>query len=315
MAEQYTIRAKDSVTGDTYFVTIIGSFDPATDLNNPATGNAPDPDTVTIVSTTQIAEEFTLKDKYGIQAVAQYPSALSAFDSVSHDFADPCTWWQNAVIVSNETLTTTDNLTYSFAHPYVTNAHKVIDTSKLPSTKILQVLVNGSSIDYTDISIVSSIDWTNGTITFAASQVGKTITASYSYTDMTAANRSTWTLTPDPNTVIAITGARVKMSKNLVYHSPTVFNIKINPAIIPSGLAAQKIYYGLRDFVGFSSRWEVMPAIGDFTSDIVHLLYDYQGSIMLDASLGMYAELSLSTNIPHEGEIGLVTFQCVKIKG
>ena len=315
MATQYKIRAKDSVTGDVYFVTILGSFDPATDLNNPATNNAPDPDTVTIVSSAPVTEEFALKDQYGIQAVAQYPSGLSAFDAVSHDFTDPTTWWQESTIVSNETLTTSNNLTYTFTHSYIINAQKVIDTDKVPSTKRLNVFVDGTLIDHKDPAIISTIDRINGSITFVSSQAGKVITASYAYSDMSNPDRSRWTLTPAPGAVIAITGARVKMSKNLVYHSPTVFNIKINPAIVPGGIAAQKIYYGLRDFIGFSSRWEVMPAIGDFTSDIVHLLYDYQGSIMLTADYGMSAELSLQTNESHEGEIGLVTFQCVKIKG
>ena len=315
MATQYKIRAKDSITGSVYFVDIIGAFDPEVDLDNPATGNPPDPESVTIVSSTQIVEDFTLKDKYGIQAVAVYPSALTAFDAVSHDFTDSQTWWQEAIAVANETLTTSNSLTYNFAHPNIINSQKVIDTVKVPTAKKLTISVNGNVIDHKDSAIVSSVDRTIGTVTFVNSQAGNTVTASYSYVDLSNANRSRWRITPSPGTIIAITGARVKMSKNLTYNSPTVLQVGINPAIVPGGIAAQKIYYNLRDFVGFSSRWEVMPAIGDFTTEIVHLLYDYQGSIILDADLGMYAELYLENNTAHDGEIGLVTFQCVKIKG
>lgn len=314
MATQYRIRAKDSITGDTYFVTVIGTFDPITDLNNPATDNPPDPDTVTIVGATQIAEEFTLKDSFGIQAVTIMPSSLSAFDGVTYNYTDETTWWQESLEVTNELLTTSNDLTFNFANAKVININEIIDLRSIPSSKCLQVKVNGNTIDYNN-SAIASVDYLNGTITFTSSQAGNTVTASYAYVDMTNDNRSTWTLTPATGASVAITGAKVKISKNITLTDPIVFTIGINPAIIPGGIAAQRTYRSLKDFIGFSSEWEVLPAIGEYSQDIVHLIYDYKGSIILDANLGMYATLKLQNNVVQTGEIALSTIQCIKVKG
>lgn len=314
MATQYKIRAKDSVTGDVYTVTIIGSFDPETDLNNPNTGNSPDPDTVVIIGTSQVAEEFSLKDSFGIQAVTVMPSSLSAFDGVTYNYTDKTTWWQNAEIVSDETLSTSDNLTYIFANQAVININEIIDLRGVPNNKNLQIKVNNNPINHND-SGICTVDYLNGTVTFTESQSGNDITASYAYVDDTNEERSTWALIPDPGSSVAITGAKIKISKNIILTDPIVFTIHINPAIIPGGIAGQRVYRSLKDFIGFSSEWEVLPAVGGYNQDIVHLIYDYKGSIILDSNLGMYATLKLQNNIVQTGEIALSTIQCIKVKG
>lgn len=312
MAIQYTIRAKDSITQDTYFVTILGTFDPETDLNNPQTNNAPDPDSITIVSQSEISEEFSLKDNYGIQAVSIVPSGLSSFDAVSHDFCDPTTWYQEASVVSGETLTTSDNLTFSFTNPSVVEYEKVVDSEKVPNNKRLKIYIDDVEIDKNS-NLVSNINYSNGTITFNSTQTG-VITADYAYVDPSNPNRSKWTLTPVSGSVVAITAAKVKFSKDIVYPSPMTLNITINPYIIPGGIAASKKYRTMREYIGFASRWEILPAFGGFNNDIVHLLYDYKGSVVLNSAYSMGAELSIDDNQPRTGEIGVVTFQCVRIK-
>lgn len=314
MATQYRIRAKDSITEEIYYVNVIGSFDPETDLNNPATNNPPDPDTVTIIGTTQIAEEFSLKDSFGIQAVTVMPSSLSAFDRVTYNYTDETTWWQGALEISNEVLTTSDNLTYNFANKKIININEIIDLRGIPDSKCLKIKVNDIIIDHNN-SNIATVDYLNGTITFVNSQIGNTITASYAHVDETNPERSAWALIPDPGSSVAITGAKIKISKNVILTDPIVFTIHINPSIIPGGIAAQRVYRSLKDFIGFSSEWEVLPAIGEYTQDIVHLIYDYKGSIILDANLGMYATLRLQNNIAQTGEIALSTIQCIKVKG
>ena len=314
MATQYTIRAKDSVTGDTYFVTLIGIFDPETDLKNPATNNSPDPDSICIVGTNSLPEEFSKKDSYGIQAVTIIPSALSAFDGVTYNFADETTWWQNAVVVTDEILNTSDNLTFTFANSKIININEIIDLRGIPTNKILVVKVNGTVVDQ-DNSTIATMNYQNGTITFTSSQSGNTVTASYAYVDMTNNQRSTWTLAPASGTDVAITGAKIKISKNMMLSEPIILTVHINPAIIPGGIAAQRSYRSLKDLIGFSSEWEILPAIGGYTQDIIHLIYDYKGSIVLKADYGMYATLSLANNTVQTGEIALSTLQCIKIKG
>lgn len=310
MATQYKIRAKNSNTNNIFYVTIIGTFDPETDIKDPSAPNDPvDQDSITIVAATQLAEDFSLKDNYGIQTVNLIPSALSAFDTVSYDFSDITTWWQRALIVTDETPNTGDNLTYTLSNSNIINKRAIVDVRGFPANKELKIKVNGSPIDHYDPSIISSINYNTGEFTFANSQAGNTITASYAHVDASDNLRSTWTITPMPGTVIAIVGAKVKFSKNIEYNDTITLNIKAGETIV-----AQRRYFSMKDFIAFSTRWEILPAVASFTQDIIHLIFDYKGSIVLDSSLGMTAQLSLDQNIPYTCENAIVNFQCVKLK-
>jgi hypothetical protein len=316
MATQYKIRAKNSDKNTIFFVSVIGAFDPAVDIKDPANPNdAVDQDSITIIGSSPIAEEFTLKDTNGIQAVTIIPSGLTAFDAVSHDFCDPTTWYQQATKIIGETPTTSDHLTYTLAFSPVIDWHKVVDSIKVDPGMRTIVYVDGVAVDLHNPAIIAAVDYHNGTITFVDSQIASVVTMDYAYVDSTKSTRATWRITPGAGQIIAVTSAKVKMSKNIIFPTPMNFSVGINPYIIPGGLAARKTYYSLRDFIGFSSRWEIMPAIGDFTADIVHLLYDYQGSIQLNGDYGMYLEIDIPDHVARTGEMGLVTFQCVRIKG
>lgn len=312
MATQYTIRAKDSVTQDIYFVTILGIFDPETDLNNPQTNNAPDPDSITIISQIEIAEEFSLKDNYGIQAVTIVPSSLSSFDAVSHDFCDPTTWYQEATVVLGEELATFDNLIFNFANPTVIEYEKIVNNDKVPVNRQLKLYINNIEIDKDSI-LINNIDYINGIITFNSPQVG-IVTADYAYVDPSNPNRSRWTLVPAPESIIAVTTAKIKFSKDITYPSPMTFNIKTNSDIESSVIISSKKYKTLRDLTIFASHWEILPALGEFNNDIVHFVYDYKSSIVLDSANNMSIELAIDDNTPRTGEIGVVTFRCIRIK-
>lgn len=149
----------------------------------------------------------------GISKITLAPRTGSEANFTSHNFADPCEWYQGSSRISEETLTDSgDGLTFNSANEYWIDAYsgrihnqetwKVIQQMMNPGDPhAYQVKITADDVELTQCAPFSEtdadywVDWRNGKVTFTSSQSGKVIKAWYSKANLTAEG-SKWTLMP-----------------------------------------------------------------------------------------------------------------------
>ena len=145
---------------------------------------------------------------------------------VTANLGDRTTWYQKSIQVTNETLTTSDNLTFSSLNPWWINInhptltysyHQVFKrdgTFGYHTDWAIVVKVNG-----TTVTTGFTVDYEAGTVTFNSDQTGNVITATY-WTNNGVANCSEWLLTPPAGKRYVIQMVELQYSMNL----PAVFD-------------------------------------------------------------------------------------------
>jgi len=156
-------------------------------------------------------------------AITSGQAGSKGLSVVTPNLGDRTTWYQKSVQVLNETLTTSDGLTYSSVHEWWVDANNPTLTysyGNVPkrdstwghtSDWLHQIEVNGTPLanltGYT-------VNFADGTITFAVSQSGNTVTASYWTTDGVS-QPSEWLFVPATNYRFTVECVELQYSMNI----------------------------------------------------------------------------------------------------
>lgn len=224
---------------------------------------------------------------------------------ITHNFADKCTWYQQATEVNDETLTDSgDHTTYEadythiidLKHGRISGEDKITDVSDYYVVVEVDLVKNTEDTDYT-------VNYSNGTITFDSALSGtETVTMSYFY-----AGGSEYKITPESGKKIRILASEVNFSKNIVINDTAVFQIYVN-----DNLYDYDKYKNAKDYINGANEGQgEIPAFGELTQSIVVLPWKYPATIDLKSSLAMDLRISLENDTVFTGEVATLTLYCL----
>lgn len=241
----------------------------------------------------------------------------------THNFCDPTTWYTTSARVVGETLTDSgDGLTFTSANAWwIDMTHgKCWDEDAL----CLDV-AHGYSVDVTSDAVAQTerapfapsggdyvVDYAAGTITFASSQAGKTVLATYS-----RKVDSTFTVVPDAGTTVNIESAIARFSTDFTVSDSVVFEIwAYDPNDPPNKVVVKKTTYKtLMNFVEEASP--PYAPLGTFGGgargiggDVVSLPFRYGTVRPLRASQGLEIRVYLQNHTSFPGTTVMATFYC-----
>jgi hypothetical protein len=300
-----------------------------------------------LLVTNHVARPFTVELK-NVDGAPIVESALrrgalgsSNFTIVSPDFSDRTNWYQKSVEVVNETLTTSDNLTYASVNPHWINIRsekltldykKVLErdgTLSAESKRFVVVRVdNVVKVEGTDYTV----NYPAGTITFLASQSG-TVTATYWHNNGVA-NCSEFLLTPPTGFGYRIHHIECQFSKNASFATPirveiwagattTVNNKKVvnvaaysnfNDTLFNLGYGqSRSVYRNTKDLINWcTNSYPMIPACGTLTNDVMCFPFLYIIHPEISSAAGTLVRLVNDNDTPVTAEIATVTFYMEK---
>ena len=243
---------------------------------------------------------------------------------VTHNFCDPTTWYTESIRETDHALTDSgDGLTWTSGQSnWIDMTHgKCFDENSIASGVshgyIVEIKVDGITLTPRAPFATSGGDYTvnypAGTVTFANSQSGKTVTASYSHE-----NGSTWVLIPEQGTEVDIEDAEAQFSKNVIINDDTLFDVyAYNPADLPNKILYNRTAYKtMMDFINEArGSFPVVPAIGGSmrgTQNDTHGFPFRYGTVkQIFSAMGMEIRVSLRDNQKFDGDCATATFYCV----
>lgn len=161
----------------------------------------------------------------------------------SHNFSDPCTWFGDSVRVSEETLSTSDDLTFSSAHPnwidmvsgrqHNDRMWAYLQTQMHPEDPHgYSVIVHVDGVEATPRAPFATdggdyeILWDEGQVRFFSAQTGKVVKASYSY----ATTSVFYVRTRRPDYALVVEDAEADISLDTIMNDDVVYAVwAMNP--------------------------------------------------------------------------------------
>ena len=240
---------------------------------------------------------------------------------VTHNWCDRCTWYTDSERIEDEVLTDSgDGLTFNAAHPFWIdlNHGRLTAEDKIKASYLPTVAVD--SVEKTERTPFETsggdfvIDYEAGTVTFATSQSGSTVTASYSY-----ANSSLFIISPTAGKTLEIEKSEVQFSKDIDIKDTIFFQLYVyNPADLPNKIpyGDPTVYKVILDYINEAEGfYPVIPAIGGssgrgLTQEHVEMPFNYKVKKPLAASVGAEIRIYLENDSVFGGAFATATFYC-----
>lgn len=220
----------------------------------------------------------------------------------SPNLCDKTTWHNDSTKITQETLTTENNLTFSSVHPFWIDlvSGKIPYEDRLTAGGIYKVIVYVNGVVTTQ---GFSVDYINGKITFTVEQTG-TVTATYWY-----AESFTWRIIPAAGKVLRIKGTKVKYIDNISWNDGQF--ITFQAYLNGSPFGSVTVYKNEDDMI------RTADTVNNFTSkgrDWMELIFDYPTTKDLDADSGFEIRIMLiNSNNQLGGTFAQVSADCISI--
>ena len=270
------------------------------------------------------------KTSTGIIKTSSYEAEGPSATIVSHNFADPCSWYSHSVQVTTpEEMVLESGLIYKFANDrknIIDLTHgRVYDETNImiqnASKWALKVYDNGvlkvedaqykTAIDQPDSALHRDyyVDYLNGKVTFRSAPVGP-VTVTYSY-----ATTSYYSVRPKTGKVLSIKAAEVQFSKDTILRGPFIFepwfvNHPVYGSMqVPLAFGQQIVYKNAKDFVSACNEGQdLIPAWGELTKD-VHV-FPFQYARPKPIKFTDYTEIRVycQNHLPVNAEFATATF-------
>jgi len=253
------------------------------------------------------------KTSRGFDRVQADPPEGARLQVVSQNWCDPCTWYTEAIQITDEVLTDSGNgLTYTSSHAHWIDTYHgrltgetYLDTSNKAIVKVGGVTKTedtpfgpGGDEDF-------SIDYATGSVTFHGAPGGR-VTATYRHQ-----NGSMWKIAPLSGKVLRVTDVEVQFSSDVVINDSIIFSLYVggNPYGSPT------IYKTMQDFINEAcGSFPSIPALGGAsrgTQQTIHVFawpYKERATTDLKSSLEMEIRISLQANKKFGGDAAVATF-------
>lgn len=265
--------------------------------------------TVEVVAPTEV----TISDKSVIQGaipVINLKPEDSSFTLATHDFCDKTTWFTNSVGMVDETLTTSDDLTYSAVNDFFINViDAIINRQDLHQDKAIVIKVD-------DVVVTSgfTINHRNGEVVFDIAQTNKVVKCSYHY-----ATNSEWIIGPSEGKTMIIEHSEVQFAKDVEINTPLRFEIWAgNPYYAVEGHPYQGMpkipysniqYNSVRDLINEANLGTgFIPKMGDMPDDILVFPFNYISVKAFKYSQGAELRIRAVNDLELTGSYGTATF-------
>lgn len=256
-------------------------------------------------------------DSFGNLRASTEPRRGSSDTIVTHNFADPCTWWGKSTLVTDETATDSgDHLTYTLAHTNIIDCKhgRFMNENAVVSYHPV-VKVNGvTKTEGTDFTM----NYESGSVTFLSANAAEdVVTVTYRY-----ATTSIFTLTPAAGKVLTMLQAEIQFSTNIQSGFPALhFTTYMYVGTPYNNVIAVKdtVYKNMKDLINESNNgsWIISAPIGELTHDVRVFPFNYPAAKDLRSSLQMRVECWVEGHIPMKNtsnqplELATGTFYCV----
>lgn len=239
----------------------------------------------------------------------------------THNFCDPTTWYTTSARVVEETLSDSgDGLTFTSAN---TNWIDMTHGKLWDEDALCLDVGHGYSVDVTSDAVAQTqrtpfaanggdftVDYAAGTVTFASSQAGKAVVATYS-----RMVDSLFSIVPDSGTILDIESAIVKFTQDVVMNDAVVFEIwAYNPFNLPNKVAVKTTSYKtISNFLEEASEATAQtPALGGgvrgAAGAMVRVTFRYGTARSLVSSAGVELRCRLESDIPFTGDRAVGSF-------
>ena len=307
----------------------------------PSRTNVPDEDEA-LANILGLVTELDVRTSDGKVVVSAWPTEGSRKTVISHNWADPTTWVENSVQVTEETpSTTTPLLVYELAQDNIIDVYhaKVWEEDKIPQYRVLvetsddagatwdaateedphEKHVSGTNGDYV-------LNYDTGVITFhSALPSGTIVRASYYYADMNGSAPSAIVIAPTAGKTLKMRRAEVQFTTDIEMRDTVVFETfgyvdVFAPQLVdnpyPSGTKipiSSTIYKSMRDFYNEANGAQpTYPALGGsnwrgLTDDVIVLQWDYAAVLPLSSAAGMEVHIYLQHHEPFGGSYATAT--------
>ena len=278
-------------------------------------GEQPD-DPVTPVALSDVAAD----DDSRIRCSVEPRKVGSALVIVTHNWCDPCTWYTQAIQKTGQALTDSgDGLTFeSGIQNWIDLMHGRLYREDLVAASYpIKVYVDSVEktprAPFADSGGDYTVNPEDGTVTFAESQSGKTVTADFHHE-----NGSLFIVGPTAGKRLWVEKSEVQFSndvdlKDTIHFCPYAYNPADPPNKIP--VASPTTYKKAQDFVDEANgTYPQVPAFGGATRglSVPHLVFpfNYLALKELKSSQGVEIRVWLENNEPFGGTFATATFYC-----
>lgn len=234
-----------------------------------------------------------------------------------HNFADPCTWYQDSTRITDEVLTpNVDRTVFSSVHSkWIDLTHGKTSDEDDVSSPYLPVVKVGEITKSEDVPFGDggdgdfSINYKDGKVTFHSPVAdGVSVTASYSYAGM-----SEFKFSAPLGKIVRILEAECQMTTDIVMNDTLQYGIYVGDTC-----AKTKKYKNIVDIINeVNGAYPVVPAFGGtkrgVPADCVTFHWDFKSRTDLKGSLAMNVRIGLAGDKPCDGSFATVTFYCVTL--
>lgn len=252
---------------------------------------------------------------------APSPRTGTELITTTHNLADPTTWYTTSERVEDATLTDSgDGLTFESGEVWIDLTHgKLFDEDAIVADVAhgFEVVVKVNGVEKTERAPFATsggdfvVDYRNGKVTFASSQAGATVTATFS-----KMVDSVFALVPLSGKRIDIEEVEAQFSSDVEMNDSIVFEVwAYNPADLPNKVRVDRTRYKtFKNFIDEAlGSYPVIPAIGGPSNrGALHPIYGFPfryGTIRsLSSAMGIELRVRLENDVPFGGEHATATF-------
>lgn len=252
--------------------------------------------------------------------ITTQPLVGSAKNFITHNFCDPCSWYQGSVSVAEKTISPKVSDTYTV---YLMGDVNIIDIyhgrlsleNIIPSRSTYRPVIKVNDVIKTE-DLHFTIDYDLGEITFVDALTAQDVVK----TSYRKASSSVFTISLSTGKKLKIVHAEVQFSKNLkVQDVPIYFDAYVyNPYDLPNKvLYKRNEYNNAKDYLNEANIGYMIPGFGELIQDILILPWNYPASKIIKYSDGSEIRISTKNDLPikthtnTKGEIGTCTFYCL----
>ncbi|MGD9209159.1 MAG: hypothetical protein PVI90_00210 [Desulfobacteraceae bacterium] len=238
---------------------------------------------------------------------------------VSYNWCDKCTWYQNSIRKTGQTLTLDSGTTYkSDISNWIDLTHGRLYREDLVSSNYLvKVYDNGVELtqrtSFTDSGGDYTVDYKNGKITLATAPSGP-VTADFSHE-----NGSLFTIAPTAGKCLWVEESEVQFSTNIILNDTVHFQAFATNPYDPEGpkipVTSKTTYKTAGDYVDEARGvYPSVPAFGGSTRGLLfgHLVFPFKYLQLQEllSSMGLEIRIWLENDIEFGGERATGTFYC-----
>jgi hypothetical protein len=255
---------------------------------------------------------------------------------ISVNWCDKCSWYEGSTEVTSETLTDSGNgLLFNSAHTHwidMKHGRMTFEDAILaanPGKWVVSVTSDGVAKTESTPGTIDhdyQVDYDAGTITFNASQAGKTVVAHYWY-----AAGSQYTIKPRPGYKLTLMRVEVQFSQDIVLNDSAVFQAYgyvqvFAPQYCPTPyplntlipLGTSYVYKSAADYMNESNgTYPIIPAFGgsgwrSSGQPVITLPWEYLSRTEISSAAGMQIVVKMKDDVSHGGELATATFYTIE---